>query len=88
MTLLPGLEPSLSRNFDSSLFKRVCKLLQITETCTTPYHPTSNGQVERFNRTLLQMIRCYVDWSQKNCDEHLPLLISTCHSSQHIVTGF
>ncbi|KAG1941073.1 interleukin-1 receptor accessory protein-like 1-A [Pimephales promelas] len=56
------------RNFESSLFMEVCRLLQVTKTRTTPYHPASNGQVERFNRTLLQMIRCYVDQSlSKNC---------------------
>lgn len=55
---------------------------------TTPYHPASNGQVERFNRTLLQMIRCYVNQNQKNSDEHLPLLTSAYPSSQHAVTGF
>ncbi len=76
------------RNFESSLFRNVCSLLQITKTRTTPYHPASNGQVERFNRTLLQMIRCYVNQNQKNWDEHLPLLTSAYRSSQHAVTGF
>ncbi len=42
--------------------------------------PASNGQVERFNRTLLQMIRCYVNQNQKNWDEHLPLLTSAYRS--------
>ena len=47
------------RNFQSDMFRAVCKLLGVTQTRTTPYHPVSNGQVERFNRSLLQMIRCY-----------------------------
>lgn len=34
------------------------------------------------------MIQCYVDQNQKNWDEHLPLLTSVYHSSQHAVTGF
>lgn len=57
------------RNFESELFKNICQLFQISKTRTTPYHPASNGQMERFNRTLLQMIRCYVDQSKKNWDE-------------------
>ncbi|KAI7811653.1 hypothetical protein IRJ41_008241 [Triplophysa rosa] len=76
------------RNFESTLFRNACSLLQITKTRTTPYHPASNGQVERFNRTLLQMIWCYVNQDQKNWDEHLPLLTAAYRSSQHAVTGF
>lgn len=64
------------RNFESFLFQNVCKLLQISKTRTTPYHPASNRQVERFSLTLLQMIRCYVDQNQRNWDEHLSLLHS------------
>ncbi len=69
------------RNFESSLFKEVCRLLQVTKTRTTTYHPASNGQVERFNRTLLKMIQCYVDQSQRNWDEHLPLLTAAYRST-------
>lgn len=69
------------RNFESCFFKSVCKLLQVTKTRTTPYHPASNGQVERFNRTLLQMIRCYVDQNQKNWDEQLSFLASAYRCS-------
>lgn len=92
MTLLPGLVPPLSytptRVEISRVFKSVCKLLQVTKTWTTPYHPASNGQIERFNRTLLQMIQCYVDQNQKNWDEQLSLLASAYRSSQHAITGF
>ena len=35
------------RNFEGNLFTQICQLLQITKTRTTPYHPSSNGQVER-----------------------------------------
>ncbi|VDH95532.1 Hypothetical predicted protein, partial [Mytilus galloprovincialis] len=34
------------RNFDSDLFKTLCDALEIAKTRTTPYHPSSNGQVE------------------------------------------
>uniref|UniRef100_A0A3Q2QXS5 Integrase catalytic domain-containing protein n=1 Tax=Fundulus heteroclitus TaxID=8078 RepID=A0A3Q2QXS5_FUNHE len=76
------------RNFESVLFKSICQLFQISKTRTTPYHPASNGQVERFNRTLLQMIRCYVDQNQKNWDEHLSLLTAAYRSAQNSSTGF
>ena len=34
------------RNFESDLFRRVCSLFEMAKTCTTPYHPASNRQVE------------------------------------------
>ena len=76
------------RNFESELFTNVCQLLQVTKTRTTPYHPSSNGQVEGFNRTLLQMIRCYVDQCQRNWDKHLPLLTAAYRRTPHARTGF
>ncbi|KAL1276512.1 hypothetical protein QQF64_036135 [Cirrhinus molitorella] len=72
------------RNFDSVLFTEVCRLLQVTKTRTTPYHPASNGQAKRFNRTLLQMMQCYVDQNQRNLDEHLPLLTAAYRSTAEV----
>ena len=45
------------RNFESELFKEVCKILEIHKTRTTTYHPSSNEMIERFNRTLASMIK-------------------------------
>ena len=44
------------RQFESQVIAEVCKLLGIHKSCTTPYHPQSDGMVERFNRTLLNML--------------------------------
>ena len=48
------------RNFDSKLFRAVC------EARTIPYRPSANGQVERYNCTLMDAVWCYVDKTQ-NC---------------------
>ena len=47
------------KNFDGKLFASICELLQIAKTRTTPYRPCSKGQAERYNITLLQLIRCF-----------------------------
>ena len=44
------------RNFESQVIGEVCNLLGVDKTRTTPYHPQSDGLVERFNRTLLDML--------------------------------
>ncbi|KAK6172537.1 hypothetical protein SNE40_016172 [Patella caerulea] len=74
------------RNFDSDMMKRLGQLLGWAKTRTTPYHPSSNGLVERFNRTLLQMIRCYID-RQDEWDEYIPLLTSAYRSTPHTSTS-
>ena len=60
------------RNFESKVFAEICKLLDIEKTRTTPLHPQSDGQVERFNRTLVEMLRGKIKEDQKDWDLQLP----------------
>ena len=53
------------RNFQSDLFQELCRLLGITKIRSSPYHPASNGLVERFNQTLAKMIWSYVHEQEK-----------------------
>jgi len=39
------------RNFESKMFQELAQMLGIKKTRTTPFHPQSNGQVERQHRT-------------------------------------
>jgi transposase InsO family protein len=41
------------RNYESEAFQELCELLEIRKTRTSPKNPKANGQIERFNRTLL-----------------------------------
>ena len=43
-------------NFESKALAEICKLLDIEKTCTTPLYPKSDGQVECFNRTLIEIL--------------------------------
>uniref|UniRef100_A0A8C0XU21 Integrase catalytic domain-containing protein n=1 Tax=Cyprinus carpio carpio TaxID=630221 RepID=A0A8C0XU21_CYPCA len=76
------------RNFESRLFKEVCQLLNIYKTRTSPYHPQSDGMVERFNRTLASMLSLFVDDNQANWDILLPYVMMAYRSSVHSSTGF
>ena len=76
------------RNFSGNLFTQVCQLLQIVKTRTTPYHPASNAQVERFNKTLLQIICAYLKGNQRTWDKNLQLLAGAIRASVNRTTGF
>ena len=76
------------RNFTGNLFVSLAELLQITKTRTTAYRPRSNGQIERINRTLLQMIRCVSDKNLRNWDLHIPQLCGAMRSTVNRSTGF
>lgn len=76
------------RNFESSLIAKTCKLLGVEKSRTTPYHPQSDGLVERFNRTLLDMLATAVIDKPFNWEEHLPCLCSAYNTSVHPTTGY
>ena len=76
------------RNFESHIFQSVCRALEIAKTRTTPYRPCSNAQAERYNRTVLQMIRSYTGEDQKRWDEHLHLIGMAIRSMINRSTGF
>ncbi|KAK7481756.1 hypothetical protein BaRGS_00027004 [Batillaria attramentaria] len=75
-------------NFTSQLFSELCKLLHIIKTRTTPYRPCSNGQVERINRTILQMVRCTLQAKQVDWDRELQVLMGAIRSTENRSTGF
>lgn len=64
------------------------KCSKFTEVAKTPYRPSANGQVERFNRTIKDAVRCFVSKSQDNWDEHLPQLAGAIRSFFNRNTGF
>ena len=43
--------------FISICMKEVCRLLGVTQSTATPYHPMCNGLVEKFNGTLKKMLK-------------------------------
>lgn len=76
------------RNFESLLFKELCRLLDIHKTRTSPYSPQSDGIVERFNQTVVSMLSLFVDSNQLNWDALLPYVMMAYQSSVHSSTGF
>ena len=62
-------------NFMSTMIEEIYRLLHIKRIRTTPYHPQTDGLVERFNSTLKGMLKKFVSRNQKDWDEYLPYLL-------------
>jgi transposase InsO family protein len=56
--------------FTAKVFQAVCAELGIQKVFTTVYHPQTNGQVERYNRTILASLRGYVAKRQDDWDDY------------------
>ena len=66
---VPGyIHSDQGRQFESELYQEVCFLLDIKKTRTTPYHPQSDGMVERFNKTLEALLRAFVNEEHSDWD--------------------
>lgn len=74
--------------FVSEVFKQMAKLLDIKYIRTTPYHPQSNGSIERYHRTLGQYLRAYVQKNQSNWHKYLPFFVFSYNTTVHSTTGF
>ncbi len=54
----------------------------------TAYHPQTDGQTERANRTLETMLRARVNFQQTDWDEHLTAAELACNNAVSPTTGF
>ena len=70
------------RNFESALFKEVCLLLGVHKTRTTPYHPQSDGLVEHFHRTLLDLLSITSREDERNWDLCIPAVMLAYRTSE------
>ena len=73
--------------FESSIFRELCKLLEIKKTRSSPRNPRCNGQAERFNRSLLRMIKAYLRGEQTDWDLNLGCLAAAYRASPCESTG-
>ena len=76
------------KEFDNVMIHKLSELLGTVKTKTTPYHPRSDGLVERFNRTLLAMLAMFVSQEHDNWDDLLPFMMLAYHTTVHTSTGY
>ena len=69
------------RTYESKIFGELCRMLEVKKSRTSARNPRGNGQSERFNRTLLRMIKAYLCGQQRDWDLHLGCLAGAYRST-------
>ena len=59
------------REFENKIMQELCIMCDSHKTRTTPYHPESDGLMERFNRTLLMMLAMFASKNRDDWDDGL-----------------
>ena len=75
-------------NFESQLFKEICRALSIDKIRTTAYRPSTNGNVERLHGTLNSILAKWVSDNHRDWDDKLPAVAFAYRTSVQESTGF
>ena len=88
MTGLPdSITSDQGSSFISQVWQNLCKRLDIKHNLSTAYHPQTDGQTERANKTLEVYLRHYVNYHQDDWPEWLPLAEFSINNHPSATTG-
>lgn len=76
------------RQFIADAVEELLRLCTSQFRHSTPYHPQTNGLVERTNQTFTNMLSMYVASNHKNWDEILPFITYAYNTAKHETTDF
>ena len=74
--------------FTSSIIEELCKILGIQRLQTMPYHPQTNGLVERSHQTIMHMIGKLGEGKKAKWPSHLAEIVHAYNATQSAVTGY
>jgi len=74
--------------FTSQFWRALHKEMGVKLSMSTAFHPQSDGQTERMNRTLEAFLRCFVNFKQDDWDDLLPAAEFSYNNAVQSSTGF
>jgi hypothetical protein len=74
--------------FMSKLIKQLCTFYNIDKSNTSPYMPRGNGQCERFNRTLHNLLRVLNDKQKRNWPRYVKQRVFWYNVTENKTTGY
>ena len=66
----------------------LCELMGVQKIQTSPYHPQTNGQCERFNSTLINMLETLPKEKKSEWKNHIGTLVHAYNYTCNSATGF
>ena len=75
-------------NFESQLVADLCELMGVQKIWTSPYHLQTNGQCERFNSTLINMLGTLPKEKKSEWKNHVGTLVHVYNCTHNSAIGF
>jgi hypothetical protein len=75
-------------SFTSKLLTALMTISGVRRLRTSPYHPQTNGQCEKFNSTLISMLGTLPPEDKKNWEESLSTLVHCYNCTRNMATGY
>ena len=72
----------------SSVIDKMCKILGMKKLQTTPYHPQTNGLVERSHQTIMRMIWKLGADTKANWPGQLAEIVHAYNATHSTMTGY
>ena len=74
--------------FENHLFRQLESICRIKHSHMTPYHLEGNGQVERFNSTLLAMLHTLPEDKKSHWSDHVSKVVHADNYTRNEATGY